>query len=243
MYINENKDFLYQWEINQKIVVENELVKEVHFSNATISNALVVEVKDGLADVPNVLLQQPFDIKAYGYCGESVRECFVINVVGRAKPSDYVYTETEILSLEAIDAKVDEVIAGMDIFNEEIDTAFKEIELRVEELEKGGGGSADLTDYVKNTDYATDTKGGVVVASGGYGINVYPSGVMYTVKASNAEIDARISPYKVIVPSNLEYAVKSVGDGYYATEAEVGKIDTALTSIIAIQNELIGGEA
>lgn len=45
MYLQENKQALYQWEINQKLIVENELVKEVHFSNATTGKALVVKVK------------------------------------------------------------------------------------------------------------------------------------------------------------------------------------------------------
>lgn len=108
MYLQDNKETLYQWEINQKVIVENEFVKEVHFSNATTPKALVVDVKDGMADVPNILLQTDFDIKAFGYCGQSVRECFVINVIGRAKPDDYVYTETEVRSWEELANKVEE---------------------------------------------------------------------------------------------------------------------------------------
>jgi hypothetical protein len=70
---------------------------------------------------------------------------------------------------------------------------------------------SELTDYVKNTDYATSTKAGVFKTSSTYGTSVNPrSGILYIMKASEAEIDARSNYYKTIVPANLEYAVKSV---------------------------------
>lgn len=96
MYIYGNKKHLYQWDLNQEVVVEDSAVKYVHFSDATTGNALVTEVVDGKANVPNILLQNAFDIKAYGFCGECVREEIVINVKSRVKPDDYIYTETEI---------------------------------------------------------------------------------------------------------------------------------------------------
>lgn len=209
MYLHENKETLYQWEVNQKLIVENELVKEVHFSNATTPKALVVEVVEGMAEIPNILLQSNFDIKAFGYCGQSVRESYVINVIARAKPEDYVYTETEVKSYEALEERV---------------TALEE------------GGSVDLTDYVKNTDYATKYTGGTVKVDYDYGITII-DGTLREVVAQNADIDSR-NGYKSITPANLEYAVKSVGDGYYATEAEV---EEALDAILAIQATLIGG--
>ncbi len=100
-----------------------------------------------------------------------------------------------------------------------------------------GGGSADLSDYVKNTDYATADKGGVVKVYAGNGVSVF-NGQLGLVPATNAQIDGRKAESVPITPKNLEYAVKSVGDGYYATEAEV---EEALDAILAIQSSLIGG--
>lgn len=108
MYIYNDKDSLFQWDLNQKVVVENELVKEVHFSNASTTKALIVEVVDGMANIPNILLQNTWDIKAYGYCGECVRETLIINVIARVKPDDYIYTETEIKTYENVIAQVEE---------------------------------------------------------------------------------------------------------------------------------------
>ena len=64
-------------------------------------------------------------------------------------------------------------------------------------------------DFVKNTDYATPTKGGVVKAAS-FGVGIYSSGELYTRKASNTEINNKASHFAVIVPSNLDYAVRSV---------------------------------
>ena len=101
----------------------------------------------------------------------------------------------------------------------------------------------DLTDYVKNTDYATADVGGVVKTDSTLGVDINVDGTLIINKANEQEIDAKLNSYKPIVPVNLEYAVKSVGDGYYATEAQVGDINTALDSILAIQDSLIGGES
>lgn len=97
--------------------------------------------------------------------------------------------------------------------------------------------------YVKNTDYATWNKGGVVIAPTSYGTEVNNKGQLRIVAATDNEIKDRSHKYKPIVPSNLEYAVKSVGDGYYATEKQVGDISAALDELHTYAQALIGGDA
>lgn len=70
--------------------------------------------------------------------------------------------------------------------------------------------NVDLNDYVKNTNYASQTKGGVVKVHSGYGFNIGELGTLTINKADKTMIDARINEYNPIVPSNLEYAVRSV---------------------------------
>lgn len=65
--------------------------------------------------------------------------------------------------------------------------------------------------YVKNTDYASAANAGVVRVQQNYGVNI--SGVNGTISlacATDAEIKNRSQYYKPIVPSNLDYAVRSV---------------------------------
>lgn len=73
-----------------------------------------------------------------------------------------------------------------------------------------GTTAVDLTDYVKNTDYATSTKAGVLKASTTFGVNVASNGFIAVICATNNDIDAKTNIYKPITPSNLVYAVNSV---------------------------------
>lgn len=110
--IFDGREVFFQWDLNQKLIVENEAVKEVHFSNSKSTEALVVECyrENGvlLVNVPNILLQEGLDIRAYGYCGNSTKVSAVFIVRERAKPSDYVYTETEVKRWEELAQKVEE---------------------------------------------------------------------------------------------------------------------------------------
>lgn len=65
----------------------------------------------------------------------------------------------------------------------------------------------DLTDYVKNTDYASFGKAGVMKVYEAYGIKV-TNGMAYIQSATKEEIDARTKDFKPIVPKNLDYAIK-----------------------------------
>lgn len=66
------------------------------------------------------------------------------------------------------------------------------------------------SNYVKNTDYATTTKGGVIKTNTSFGNAMNNEGSLYLVRATTAQIDARSSKYNPIVPDNLDYAVRSV---------------------------------
>ena len=99
-------------------------------------------------------------------------------------------------------------------------------------------------EYIKNTDYATKEKAGAVKVRSKYGTGcIADTGELFIVPASETDIDARISKYAPIVPSNLEYAVKSVGDDHYATVAQVGEIATALDELHTYAQAIIGGVA
>ena len=69
------------------------------------------------------------------------------------------------------------------------------------------GVEVNLDEYVKNTDYATATKGGVVIA--GEGLTVFSNGKLCVQAAKYTDIDAKVANYRPIVPANLDYAVKT----------------------------------
>ena len=73
------------------------------------------------------------------------------------------------------------------------------------------------------------------------GFNISGEGTFVIHPATNELIDGRASRAP-ICPKNLDYAVKSVGDGYYALASDVGDVEAALDGIIAMQESLIGGD-
>lgn len=114
IYIEGGRGSLYQWDIDQRLIVEHDEVTEVHFSNNLVDPALICEVYEegGLryANVPNILLQQPNTLLVHGCCEECVRESVRLRVIPRAKPADYVYTETELLTFEKLQQRAEAAV-------------------------------------------------------------------------------------------------------------------------------------
>lgn len=108
---------LYQWELGRKVQIfqlPNMTVDEVHFSNLGDPEALVVMPKEEngmiIAEIPNILLQSGNALVVYsvnvaeGFT-DNLRSC-TFNVRKRAKPTDYVYTEVEILNYETLEKRI-----------------------------------------------------------------------------------------------------------------------------------------
>lgn len=108
---------LFQWEVGRKVQivpVRNMRVDAVHFSNFGDTEALVVKPKEEngmiVADIPNILLQSGSNIVVYSVnisqdSVETILDC-TFSVRNRAKPADYVYTETEVLTWESLDRRI-----------------------------------------------------------------------------------------------------------------------------------------
>lgn len=127
--ILDGREYFYQWDINRQIKVNDTTITEIHFSNKTDNEALVCDVyeENGLrvANVPNILLQQEWPIKVYAFATDYTKIEKTFKVIARTKPTDYVYTETE--------------VATWDAFTENINATmeeFAEAEARREEGER-----------------------------------------------------------------------------------------------------------
>lgn len=134
-YGNYVTDSLYQWDINQDLIIDGislDTVPEVHFSNTNMSKAIVkqAEVDDNgviSVKIPNSLLQQPLRIEAHvGIYEEDtfkVIEKIEIPVIARTRPEDYVIEDTDeelysfkllenMLAQKADNARVDNLITA-----------------------------------------------------------------------------------------------------------------------------------
>lgn len=115
--IYDERQHFWQWDTDQRLVVEDGVSGEVHFRNLGGGSALTVETYklDGktVVDVPNILLQKSDRIYAWVYVGDNrtIHEKF-FDVWPRQKPADYVYTETEIKSYETLEKRVKDIEDG-----------------------------------------------------------------------------------------------------------------------------------
>lgn len=110
------RSHFWQWDINQKLKVDAGHACEIHYRDPNGQTAFVVDTYtlDGqtVADVPNILLQDGSAVLAWVYICEG-HECTKhearFDVWPRQKPADYVYTETEVKSYEALAKRIDEI--------------------------------------------------------------------------------------------------------------------------------------
>ena len=55
--IADGRECFYQWDLDRQLIVSDPTIKEVHFCNRTDVCSLVVEVVDGVANVPTSITQ------------------------------------------------------------------------------------------------------------------------------------------------------------------------------------------
>lgn len=120
--IYDGREHFWQWDLNQKLIVEDPTINEVHFSNRADKDSLPVEVyeENGLrvANVPNIFLQEDLKIKAYGYSVDHTKHEAWFYVTAKSKPADYVYTETEVKDYNSLLDKISKKVDKSDILTE-----------------------------------------------------------------------------------------------------------------------------
>ena len=124
---------LYQWDTGRVVLIdprmENE-VKEVHFTNRKMDFAYVARTysKDGntYCAIPNILLQQYYDIYCYevrdNSDGEESISTTIFKVIKRNRPLDYVYTEPEKYTYRELEERI-----------KQLETAFEEVKASSDE--------------------------------------------------------------------------------------------------------------
>ena len=101
--LNDGRKELYQWDSGRTATVDIEC-DVVHFANLKYGESLAVEVKQGEVAIPNKLLMSGAQIYCWAFAkdesGAYTKKEQALDVVKRAKPSDYVYTETEVITIK-----------------------------------------------------------------------------------------------------------------------------------------------
>ena len=108
---------LTQWDLNRKVMISgipDETGFEVHFESKEDEHGayvlpLVFKEGEMYAEIPNILLTYSGIIRIFIFDGDRVVYNWQCPVLGREKPDDYVYTETEVLRFEKLEDEIEKI--------------------------------------------------------------------------------------------------------------------------------------
>lgn len=145
---------LYQWDTGRQVECDAE---QVHFSNHHYGTSIDVDVQNGKATIPNQLLTSATPLKAWAWVtdanGEYTKEEQVFLVAKRNKPSDYVYTPTELKTWQDLQNQIGDL--------NNLTTAHKDNLVNAINDAAGSGTS----DFIIKMTLASDDEGNYTVAS------------------------------------------------------------------------------
>lgn len=108
--LNDGRSELWQWDTGRTVSVDADC-SQVHFSNKVFGRSIDVDVIDGVAIIPDILLQTDKELNVWAFVGTAengytkISKTFKVN--RRNKPSDYVFTPPDQTSLEEIKERID----------------------------------------------------------------------------------------------------------------------------------------
>ena len=107
--LNDGRSELWQWDTGRTLAVDADC-SQVHFSNKVFGRSIDVDVADGVAIIPDILLQADKDLNVWAFVGTAengyTKISKTLKVNRRNKPADYVFTPPDQTSLEEIKERV-----------------------------------------------------------------------------------------------------------------------------------------
>ena len=115
--LNDGRSELWQWDTGRTLTVDADC-SQVHFSNKVFGRSIDVDVVDGVAIVPDILLQTDKDLNVWAFVGTAengytkISKTFKIN--RRNKPADYVFTPPDQTTLGELVERLDKIEESQD---------------------------------------------------------------------------------------------------------------------------------
>lgn len=107
--LNDGRSELWQWDTGRTLSVDADC-SQVHFSNKVFGRSIDVDVVDGAAIIPDILLQTDNDLNVWAFVGTAengytkISKTFKVN--RRNKPADYVFTPTDQMTLQTVQSQI-----------------------------------------------------------------------------------------------------------------------------------------
>ena len=103
--LNDGRSELWQWDTGRTLAVDADC-SQVHFSNKFFGRSIDVDADNGVAIIPDILLQTDKDLNVWTFVGTAengytkISKTFKVN--RRNKPADYVFTPVEQMTIAEI---------------------------------------------------------------------------------------------------------------------------------------------
>ena len=104
--LDDGRKELYQWDVGVTATVLDNQITEVHFSNLSYGTPYPVKVENGKVLIPPEVLQNGADVYCWAYVSTDdtsyTKKDIIFNVIKRPKPTGYIYTPTDVETLESV---------------------------------------------------------------------------------------------------------------------------------------------
>ena len=149
--LNDGRAELWQWDTGRTLAVDADC-SQVHFSNKVFGRSIDVDVVDGAAIIPDVLLQTDNDLNVWAFVGTAengytkISKTFKVN--RRNKPADYVFTPVEQTTIAELAERIGKIeeSQGPDAIKNAVDDYLEQnpVEFPVQSV-NGKTGTVELT--------------------------------------------------------------------------------------------------
>lgn len=217
---------LFQWDLNKKVPCS---FPEAHFACVGSEDALIVKANGGNAQIPNVLLQEGKDIMVWMMEDGAVADSGRIRIVTRAKPADYIYTETEVITFESLVAKVEDVIAKGNAATDSATTAALKADAAANKANAVSGKAAQVEAEIKASEARrVEAEQGRAEAEATRAANESKRTESFNTNLTswNSKVDAACK-------KATDTASKAAQDAKTATDAAIAKTEEATQAAVA----------
>ena len=216
--LNDGRAELWQWDTGRTLAVDADC-SQVHFSNKVFGRSIDVDVVDGVAIIPDVLLQTDNDLNIWAFAGTAengytkISKTFTVN--RRNKPADYVFTPADQMTLHTIQSQIGDL---SDLTTEAKDT----LVAAINEAAQSGGSTVELDTTLTQSGKAADAKavGDRLSVLSDEIANLSSGGAGLT----TAQINALDGMFKVAAYT------EDVSGAYAAFKTAFGLVDTGVTT-------------
>ena len=210
--LNDGRAELWQWDTGRTLAVDADC-SQVHFSNKVFGRSIDVDVVDGAAIIPDVLLQTDNDLNVWAFVGTAengytkISKTFKVN--RRNKPADYVFTPTDQITLQTIQSQIGDLAALTTAAKDNLAAAINEVAAEIPTVDSTLTKSGQAADAAVVGDRLSALSEEIV-----YHVSVEPEGddipkVYFTgtLPSSKAEDDVKLTMHYISKTADFIYPV------------------------------------